>query len=165
MKIILPRVYSVVKYLHFYPRSQLTLTTSFSCQKDVISVWADFAVVYSSCIICLTKYTTYCSIFFGTKMIFEWDSKKDKINRKTHGISFSTAKFVFNDVERWERFDSIHSEHEDRWQTIGLVDKVLFVVYTEQRETIRIISARMADENEQKVYNGERNIAGWTKAN
>ena len=98
-------------------------------------------------------------------MNFEWDPEKDRVNRKIHGVSFSTAKFVFNDVERWERFDSSHSKYEDRWQTIGLVDKVLFVVYTEQRETIRIISARMADEKEQRVYNGERNTTGWTKAN
>jgi len=98
-------------------------------------------------------------------MYFEWDPEKDKINKKTHGISFSAAKFVFNDIERWERYDSSHSEIEDRWQTIGLVDKVLFVVYSEQGETTRIISARMADENERRIYNGERNIAGWTKAN
>ena len=98
-------------------------------------------------------------------MDFEWDPEKDRINKKIHGISFSAAKFVFNDIERWERYDSSHSEDEDRWQTIGLVNKVLFVVYTEQRETIRIISARMADENERKVYNGERNTKGWTKAN
>ena len=98
-------------------------------------------------------------------MVFEWDPEKDRINRKTHGISFSNAKFVFNDTERWERYDSSHSEYEDRWQTIGLVDKVLFVVYTEQGESIRIISARIADENERRVYNGERNFAGWTKAN
>ena len=98
-------------------------------------------------------------------MNFEWDPGKDRINKKTHGISFSAEKFVFNDEERWERYDSSHSEKEDRWQTIGLVDKVLFVVYTEQEETIRIISARMADENERRVYNGERNTTGWTKAN
>jgi len=98
-------------------------------------------------------------------MYFEWDPKKDKLNQNTHGLSFSTAKFVFNDTERWERYDTSHSDKEDRWQTIGLVDKVLFVVYTEQGETTRIISARFADENERRVYNGERNIEGWTKAN
>ena len=98
-------------------------------------------------------------------MNFEWDPEKDRINRKIHGISFSAAKFVFNDPERWERYDSSHSENEDRWQTIGLINKVLFVVYSMKGETIRIISARMADENERRVYNGERNTAGWTKAN
>ena len=98
-------------------------------------------------------------------MIFEWDPKKDRINKKAHGISFSAAKFIFNDAERWERYDKAHSDKEDRWQTIGLVDKVLFVVYSEQGDTIRIITARMADENERRIYNGKRNIAGWTKAN
>ena len=98
-------------------------------------------------------------------MYFEWDPEKDKINQRIHGISFSTAKFIFNDFERWERYDSAHSKNEDRWQTIGLVEKVIFVVYTEKREIIRIISARIADEKEQKVYNGERNFEGWTKAN
>jgi uncharacterized DUF497 family protein len=98
-------------------------------------------------------------------MNFEWDTKKDRVNKKIHGISFSSAKFVFNDKERWERYDSAHSENEDRWQTIGMVDKVIFVVYSEQGETTRIISARIADENERRIYNGERNIEGWTKAN
>jgi len=98
-------------------------------------------------------------------MDFEWDPEKDRKNQLIHGISFSSAKFVFNDVERWERFDASHSKHEDRWQTLGLVDRVLFVVYTEKGETTRIISARTADENERRIYNGERNITGWTKAN
>ena len=98
-------------------------------------------------------------------MDFEWDPKKDRVNQKIHGVSFSTAKFVFNDIERWERYDSSHSQREDRWQTIGLVDKVLFVVYAEQKEIIRIISARIADENERRVYNGKGNIKGWRKAN
>jgi uncharacterized DUF497 family protein len=52
-------------------------------------------------------------------MNFEWDPRKDRINRKIHGISFSAAKFVFNDMERWERFDSAHSEQERRMKTSG----------------------------------------------
>ena len=59
----------------------------------------------------------------------------------------------------------VKKKTEDRWQTIGLVDKVIFVVFTEQGETTRIISARKADENEKRIYNGERNIESWTKAN
>ena len=98
-------------------------------------------------------------------MNFEWDPEKDKLNQKDHGISFSTAKFIFNDMNRWERFDSKNSNNEDRWQTIGLVHKVLFVVYTERGDTIRLISARKADDRERSLYNGERNPTGWTKAN
>jgi uncharacterized DUF497 family protein len=96
---------------------------------------------------------------------FEWDPEKDKINQKLHGISLSTAKFAFNDNERWERFDSKHSNGEDRWQKLGLVNQVLFVVYTEREDAIHLITARIADENERRIYNGERNLDGWTKAN
>jgi len=98
-------------------------------------------------------------------MTFEWDPKKEKANIKEHGLSFSVAKFVFNDLNRWERFDKDHSEFEDRWQTLALVDQLLFVVYTEQEEIIRLISARIADENEERIYNGERNPGTWRKAN
>ena len=98
-------------------------------------------------------------------MVFEWDPKKEKENIRNHGLSFSVAKFAFNDPERMERFDLAHSEFENRWQTLALVNKVLFVVYTEQGETIRLISARIADENEERIYNGERNSGTWRKAN
>jgi uncharacterized DUF497 family protein len=36
--------------------------------------------------------------------------------------------------KRRERFDAAHSQGEDRWQTLGLIDQVLFVVYMEQGE-------------------------------
>jgi len=97
-------------------------------------------------------------------MIFEWDPKKEPDNIRNHGLSFSVAKFAFNDPERWERFDTAHSECEDRWQTLALVDRLLFVVYTEQREVTRLISARIADENEEKIYNGKRDAGNWRKA-
>jgi uncharacterized DUF497 family protein len=98
-------------------------------------------------------------------MIFEWDQKKENANIRNHGLSFSVAKFVFNDPERWERFDTAHSQGEERWQTLGLVDQVLFVVYMEQGEVIRLISARIADEDERRIYNGERDPGSWRKAN
>jgi uncharacterized DUF497 family protein len=100
-------------------------------------------------------------------MEFEWDSEKEKKNIELHGISFSTAKFVFDDSERWERYDSEHSGKEDRWQSLGLVDQVLFVVYTERGGYTRIISARAADRNERRTYNGDStaDTKGWTKAN
>ena len=84
---------------------------------------------------------------------------------QNHGLSFSVAKFAFNDPERWERFDAAHSDFEDRWQTLALVDHLLFVVYTEQGEVIRLVSARIADENEERIYNGKRDPGTWRKAN
>jgi uncharacterized DUF497 family protein len=99
-------------------------------------------------------------------MNFEWDPEKEKINIRLHGISFSTAKFVFNDPERWERYDSRHSDKEDRWQTLGLVDQLLFVVYTERGEYTHLITARAADQDERRIYNGDGtgDLEGWTKA-
>lgn len=42
---------------------------------------------------------------------------------------------------------------EERWDVIRLVDKVLFVVYTERKENvIRIISARPATKEEINGY-------------
>ena len=85
-------------------------------------------------------------------MLFEWDEEKERINFKNHGIHFETAKLVFNDENRIEFYDETHSAAEDRYQTIGLVNKVLFVVYTERRNHIRLISARVATPQERSIY-------------
>jgi uncharacterized DUF497 family protein len=33
-------------------------------------------------------------------MVFAWDEKKDRINRRKHGISFETAARIFEDPNR-----------------------------------------------------------------
>ena len=86
---------------------------------------------------------------------FEWDTDKEHLNIKKHRISFETAKYVFNDLNRIEIYDYQHSNEEDRYSTIGMVDDVLFVVYTERRDCIRLISARVATEAERKIYYDE----------
>lgn len=89
-------------------------------------------------------------------MIFEWDSEKEKININKHGLDFSTAARVFMDENRLEIFDELHSDLEERYITIGMIDNVAYivvVVYTERGEAIRIISARKATENERRMYN------------
>ena len=88
-------------------------------------------------------------------MTFEWDSEKNIANKKNHKISFELAKYVFNDPDRIEIFDATHSLlDEDRWNVIGKVNEVLFVVYTERKESIRIISARLATAKEKEAYYG-----------
>jgi uncharacterized protein len=52
---------------------------------------------------------------------FSWDDKKDRANRRKHGISFSLAALVFSDENRKEQPDE-NSFDEERWITIGLVD-------------------------------------------
>ena len=85
-------------------------------------------------------------------MQFEWDDEKNRINKKKHGISFETAAKVFNDPRYIEIYDSEHSVDEDRYIAIGAVEDVLFVVFTERKQAIRLISARLATEVERRYY-------------
>ena len=83
---------------------------------------------------------------------FEWDTEKERINYAKHKIHFQTATAVFDDENRIEWYDVSHSIEEDRYNTIGMVHDVLFVVYTERRERIRLISARLATPEERRLY-------------
>lgn len=85
-------------------------------------------------------------------MTFEWDEEKNKINMEKYGIDFDTAVLVFNDIQRIEIYDIEHSLEEDRYNTIGMVNDVLFVVYTERKDNIRLISARLATKMERSIY-------------
>jgi uncharacterized DUF497 family protein len=88
---------------------------------------------------------------------FEWDDEKAKENKRKHGISFELAKLVFNDEHRVEFYDDENSANEDRYDVIGKVSDILFVVYTERKDKIRIISARLATKIERRVYNDYNN--------
>lgn len=86
------------------------------------------------------------------KMNFEWDPLKNKLNIRKHGLSFEVAARVFGDANRVELYDYKHSAREDRYLTIGLVNDIIAVVYTERVESIRLISARVATAAERKYY-------------
>ena len=88
-------------------------------------------------------------------MTFEWDLEKEKYNIAHHdGVSFSMAVKVFLDKYAIVKYDSLHSSFgKDRWQIIGKVEEILFVVFTERGEdNIRIISARLAEKEEIDEY-------------
>ena len=88
--------------------------------------------------------------------LFEWDDEKAAINFRKHGIKFQTAAKVFNDPYRFEKYDEDHSTDEERWKVIGMVNKLLFVIYTERGERIRLISAREANDSDRREYYGHR---------
>ena len=84
---------------------------------------------------------------------FEWDEKKATENYAKHGIDFEHAKLVFNDIYAVERFDDSVPYGEDRFTILGMAEGViLFVVYTERADRIRLISARRATRHEQNDY-------------
>lgn len=102
----------------------------------------------------LNFYLCFCIIKVQqvNRLLFEWDDEKAAINLKKHGVSFQTAALVFYDENRIEMYDSEHSLEEDRYNTIGMVEDVLFVVYTERKDRLRIISARLANKKERSMY-------------
>ena len=98
----------------------------------------------------------------------EWDEEKNAINKAVHHIDFEDAQYVFTDSNRLERVDKSvgNTSEEERLQTLGIVGKVLFVVYTERGENKRLISARLATKAERRAYNGYYQVdgSGWHKA-
>ncbi len=85
----------------------------------------------------------------------EWDVAKNIANIKKHHINFKDAALVFSDNNRIEIYDAMHSDTENRYIVIGIVDDILFVVYTERGDSLRIISARNATAAEKEYYYGK----------
>ncbi len=88
---------------------------------------------------------------------FEWDKKKDKFNVKKHGVSFEEAETVFYDEYAIQFYDP---EDEDRFLLLGTSFKLKALVvchcYRKEERSVRIISAKKADKEEQKFYWSER---------
>jgi len=87
-------------------------------------------------------------------MEFEWDSKKATENIQKHGVAFQEAATVFGDPLAITFGDPDHSLSEERHITFGLsLQKRLIVVsHTERGDRTRIISARLMDRKERKIY-------------
>lgn len=87
-------------------------------------------------------------------MTFTWDVRKAAANLKKHGIDFREAATVFYDPLSVTFPDDDHSEAEQRFLIIGTsaLGNVLVVANTEEDDTIRIISARLATRRELKFY-------------
>ena len=60
-------------------------------------------------------------------MEFTWDDRKNRLNKRKHGISFETAIPVFDDPFQLSWQDR-EVEGEARWQTIGMVQGVYLLV-------------------------------------
>jgi uncharacterized protein len=90
---------------------------------------------------------------------FEWDTEKARVNRAKHDVSFEEAATVFCDPQMLTIKDTEHSEHEERWITVGssAAGRLLVVCHTfreEQKESavVRIFSARKATRRERRQY-------------
>jgi len=85
---------------------------------------------------------------------FEWYPPKAESNLKKHGVSFEEAETVFGDKRILDSPDTEHSEDEFRYIGIGKSEfgRLLFVNFTMRGESIRIISARLAESWERSEY-------------
>ena len=83
----------------------------------------------------------------------EWDAQKAKANFAKHGVSFDEAKEAFGDASGFELLDDRFDYGEDRFILIAMVrGRCLTVVYSEEGDVCRLISARLSSREEQDAY-------------
>jgi uncharacterized protein len=90
---------------------------------------------------------------------FEWDPDKAAEVEREHGITFDEALTIFLDPLAATMYDEAHSQHEERYVTIGTThqEKVVVVAHTDRGSRIRLINARLATRPEKQAYEqGER---------
>jgi uncharacterized DUF497 family protein len=86
---------------------------------------------------------------------FVWDPRKDRENRAKHGVAFTEASTVFDDLYATTIDDPDHSVGEHRYLTTGYShqQRLLIVSHTEEAEDlIRIIGARRVTNVERHAY-------------
>ena len=89
---------------------------------------------------------------------FEWDSTKDSVNQKKHGVSFALAQIAFLDRKRIILEDLEHSIDEKRYYCLGKVSGgVMTVRFTYRKNKIRIIGAGYWRKGK-KIYERENKI-------
>jgi uncharacterized DUF497 family protein len=86
-------------------------------------------------------------------MKYVYDPNKRTRNLKKHGLDFDDAKSIFDSGQTVTFEDKRFDYEEVRFVTLGVLSgKVVVVTTTETDTTIRIISMRKAEKNEQKIY-------------
>ena len=87
--------------------------------------------------------------------MFEFDKTKSESNKRKHGIDFETAKRLWEDYNRVK----IPAKwiDESRILLIAKLEEGIWVaIFTQRKDSIRIISVRKARKNEKEIYNSRR---------
>ena len=94
--------------------------------------------------------------------LFMWDRAKNLANIEKHGVSFKMAAMTFFDPYAATYEDEGNFQDEERFIIIGFSEsqRLLTVChcYRENDAVIRIISARKATKQEEKLYGGAFNV-------
>lgn len=94
---------------------------------------------------------------------FDWDKGNIDKSFVKHGVTPNEAEEVFLDEKIQIEKDIKHQEAEERFIAIGKISetRILFVIFTIREDKIRIISARIANLKERRLY--EEKIKVHTK--
>lgn len=89
-----------------------------------------------------------------TPLRFDWDSGNKDKNLLKHHVTNDECEEIFFDPNKKIAKDTIHSTQETRHLLIGQTKKnrILFVIFTIKKSTVRIISARDLNKKERKLY-------------
>ncbi len=88
---------------------------------------------------------------------FEWNDEKAASNLARHGVPFEAAMLVFDDPFAVEFEDDRQDYNETRFVVIGMAEnRLLYVAYTIRNESTRVISARIAEPFEKRLYHEQR---------
>ncbi len=86
-------------------------------------------------------------------MRYSYDPEKKASNLKKHGLDFDEARGVIESAQTVTFEDWRFNYSEARYLTLGLLHGAVIIITTaETDKTIRIISMRKANKNEQKIY-------------
>ena len=95
-------------------------------------------------------------------MLFEWDDAKSQRNLVERGFGFDHAAAIFIGPTL-EAADNRRDYGEVRVQAIGrTADDILSVIYSDRGDVRRIISARLANRKERKLWHTF--IEHWNKS-
>ena len=81
---------------------------------------------------------------------FEWDNQKRLGNMAKHGIDFEDAVLALQEFRI--EFQTIRNGEVRTLAICPETNRIITVVYTMRGEICRIISARPAHKNEQRIY-------------
>ncbi len=87
---------------------------------------------------------------------FEWDDEKYAVNVRKHNVKFERAAEVFFDELSQFGDASVNEEAREFIVGFSFDFDLLFIVFIERGERLRIISARPATFEEEKYYAGKK---------
>ena len=87
-------------------------------------------------------------------MDFRWDPDKARRNAVKHGVTFEEASTAFGDPLSLTIDDPEHSQGEQRLLLLGETysGRLVVVAHLAEDETVRIISASLAERHERRTY-------------